>query len=202
MQTNERVTNAYHRLLAHFGIDTKRSDPSKWPSEGELMQRTVAQAAPDPSVGTSALRAALELAARDQWAAEAREINVVALLRDRGVSWREIAQHRGLVSAQAAQQRYQRLTRSPEVLIYAFRAVDDAEAAWHGQPCALPPGAFETGTIDFNPAMLRPFSGQTLEVRYGPVDLPVAESYLRAYAMVNGRRIAPTAAVQQELFGG
>jgi len=27
-------------------------------------------------------------------------------------------------------------------------------------------------------------------------------AYLRAYAQVDGRRIAPTAAVQEELFGG
>jgi hypothetical protein len=43
---------------------------------------------------------------------------------------------------------------------------------------------------------------RTLELRYGPADIPVMEPYLRAYALVNGRRIAVTEAVQIELFGG
>ena len=50
--------------------------------------------------------------------------------------------------------------------------------------------------------MPRPLSGRKLELRYGSVDAEVMPSYLRAYALVNGRRIAPTAAVQLELFGG
>jgi hypothetical protein len=63
-------------------------------------------------------------------------------------------------------------------------------------------GQYETGTLDFNPAALRPYSGRTLELRYGPAAIPVMEPHLRAYALVNGRRVAPTAAVQIELFGG
>jgi hypothetical protein len=118
------------------------------------------------------------------------------------VSWREIAHHRGLQSAQAAKQRYERLARQPGVRIYAFRAADGKGAPWHGDPDALSAGQFETGQIDFNPAAQRPYSGRTLELRYGPADIPVMEPYLRAYALVNGRRIAVTEAVQIELFGG
>lgn len=156
----------------------------------------------ESSAGTAELRAALELAGLDQRHAETWEINVVARLRERGVSWREIAHHRGLHSAQAAQQRYDKLTRPPEVVIYAFRVADDPGAPWHGEPEALPPGRYETGRIDFNPAAERPLSGRTLELRYGPVGIPPMEPHLRAYAQVNGRRIAPTGAVQVELFGG
>jgi hypothetical protein len=45
-------------------------------------------------------------------------------------------------------------------------------------------------------------SGRKLELRYGPVDAEPMPPHLRAYALVNGRRIAPTAVVQKELFGG
>ena len=168
------------------------------------MGRAVREAVEDPAVGTANLRAALELAAQDQSHAEGRERNVVSLLRARGVAWREIAYHRGLRSAQAAQQRYERLTQNeaPEVVIYAFREAGRADAPWHGDPDALPDGRFRTGSIDFNPAMPRPFSGCTLELRYGPVAADIMPAYLRAYALVNGRRIAPTAAIQNELFGG
>jgi hypothetical protein len=67
---------------------------------------------------------------------------VVSLLRARGVAWREIAYHRDLRSAQAAQQRYERLTQNeaPEVVIYAFREAGRADASWHGDPDALPDG--------------------------------------------------------------
>jgi hypothetical protein len=34
------------------------------------------------------------------------------------------------------------------------------------------------------------------EVRYGPADTCIMDPHLRAYALVNGRRIATTAAVQ------
>jgi hypothetical protein len=81
-------------------------------------------------------------------------------------------------------------------------AADEPGAPWHGVPDALPAGQYQTGRIDFNPAAPRPYSGRTLELRYGPADIPVMEPHLRAYALVNGRRIAPTAAVQVELFGG
>lgn len=206
MQTDATITRAYHRLLEHFGTKEEKilldgGKPLGLPSEAELMQRAEREAH-DPAVGTAYLRAALELAGRDQRHAETREINIVARLRQRGVPWREIAQHRGLQSAQAAQQRYERLTRPPEVMIYAFRAADEKDAPWHGDPDALPAGEFETGTIDFNPAAPRPFSGRTLELRYGPVEAEAMAPHLRAYALVNGRRIAATAAVQTELFGG
>jgi hypothetical protein len=81
------------------------------------------------------------------------------------VSWREVAHHRGLQSAPAAQQRYERLTRPPEAVIYAFRTADEPGAPWHGPPDALPDGHYQTGTIDFNPAAPRPYSGRALELR-------------------------------------
>jgi hypothetical protein len=209
MITREMITSAYHRLLNDLGTEKERraisrNEPDDLPSEAELMSRATSQAALDSSIGTNHLRAALELAGRDQEYAETREINLVALLRDRGVSWREIAYHRGLRSAQAAQQRYDRLrlSRAPETLIYAFRDVGTKDAPWHGDPDALPAGRFETGLLDFNPSMPRPFSGRTLEMRYGPVEAEVMPSYLRAYALVAGRRFATTAAVQVDLFGG
>jgi hypothetical protein len=50
----------------------------------------------------------------------------------------------------------------------------------HGAPGALPPGRYETGRIDFNPALQRPRSGRTLEPRYGPAGIPVMEPRPRA----------------------
>ena len=204
--TRQRITAAYERLLDRFGTPAEKSAldlgaPLERPAEADLINRAIHNAK-DPSAGTSELRAALELAGLDQRAAETREINVVARLRERGVSWREIAHHRGLQSAQAAQQRYDRLTRPPEAVIYAFRAADEPGAPWHGTPDALPADQYQTGWIDFNPAVPRPYSGRRLELRYGPAAIPVMEPHLRAYALVNGRRIAATAAVQIELFGG
>lgn len=206
MITEQRITAAYHRLLDRFGSpDEKnalsRNAPLERPTEADLMNRALDDAS-SSSAGTTDLRAALELAGLDQRNAETREINVIARLRERGVSWREIAHHRGLQSAQAAQQRYERLARQPDAVIYAFRAADEGGAPWHGAPDALPAGQYETGTIDFNPASQRPYSGRTLELRYGPVDFPVMEPHMRAYALVNGRRVAATADVQIELFGG
>ena len=204
--TQQRITAAYQRLLDRFGAPgektaPRRGAPLRLPTEADLMNRAIDDAG-NPSAGTTDLRAALELAGVDQRNAETREINVVAHLRERGVSWREIAHHRGLQSAQAAKQRYERLARQPEIEIYAFRAADETGAPWHGAPDALPDGQYETGTIDFNPAAPRPYSGRTLELRYGPAEFPVMEPHLRAYALVNGRRIAATADVQTELFGG
>jgi hypothetical protein len=204
--TQQRITAAYQRLLERFGTPGEknamnRSAPLDRPTEADLINRAVDDAK-DPSAGTTDLRAALELAGLDQRNAETREINVIARLRERGVPWREIAHHRGLQTAQAAQQRYERLTRPPEAVIYAFRAADEPGAPWHGAPDALPAGQCQTGTIDFNPAAPRPYSGRMLELRYGPAGIPVMEPHLRAYALVNGRRVATTAAVQIELFGG
>ena len=50
--------------------------------------------------------------------------------------------------------------------------------------------------------MPRPYNGRRLELLYGPAGIEVMEPHLRAYALVNGRRIAVTKAVQIELFGG
>ncbi|MGA9830000.1 MAG: hypothetical protein WBQ71_02670 [Trebonia sp.] len=206
MITQQRITAAYQRLLDRFGAPGEktaplRGAPLRLPTEADLMNRAIDDAG-DSSAGTTDLRAALELAGVDQRNAETREINVVAHLRERGVSWREIAHHRGLQSAQAAKQRYERLARQPEIVIYAFRAADETGAPWHGAPDALPDGQYETGTIDFNPAAPRPYSGRTLELRYGPAEFPVMDPHLRAYALVNSRRVAATADVQTELFGG
>ena len=206
MITQQRIMAAYQRLLDRFGTSSEKSalsrgGPLERPTEADLISRAIDDAK-DPSTGTTDLRAALELAGLDQRNAETREINVVARLRERRVSWREIAHHRGLQSAQAAKQRFERLTRPPEAVIYAFRAADEPGAPWHGAPGALPDGQYETGMIDFNPAAQRPYSGHRLDVRYGPADIPVMEPHLRAYALVNGRRVAPTATVQIELFGG
>lgn len=206
MITKQRVTAAYERLIDRFGTPAEktaldRGAPLERPAEADLINRAIDNAR-DPSAGTTELRAALELAGLDQRSAETREINVLARLRERGVSWREIAHHRGLQSAQAAQQRYDRLTRPPEAVIFAFRAADEPGAPWHGTPDALPADQHETGRIDFNPAMPRPYSGRRLELLYGPAGIEVMEPHLRAYALVNGRRIAVTKAVQIELFGG
>jgi hypothetical protein len=205
--THERIVNAYHRLLESFGAPGEKDGPDGdlplgRPTEAELMNRAIEDANRNPLVGTTELRAALELAGLDQRLAETREMNIVTLLRARHVSWREIAHHRGLQSSQAAKQRYDRLARQPEVVVYAFRAAEKAGAPWHGDPDALPDGQYETGTIDFNPPSPRPFSGLTLEVRYGAVAAEIMPPYLRAYARVNGRQVAVTSAVQQELFGG
>lgn len=166
------------------------------------MNRAIDDASRNPSVSTADLRSALELARLDQRLAETREMRILTLLRARQVSWREIAHHRGLQSAQAAKQRYDRLVRQPEVVVYAFRAAGKADALWHGDPDALPDGQYETGTLDFNPPSPRPFSGLALEVRYGTVRAEMMPPCLHAYAWVNGRQVAVTSAVQQELFGG
>jgi hypothetical protein len=169
----------------------------------DLIARVIAATAgADPPGGTADLRAALELIAADQQAADFREVNVMELLRRRGVSWREIASHRGLGSAQRAQQRFQHLTRQPGALIYAFRVMDEPGAPWQGDPDALPPDGFETGLIDFSPAQPSPYSGRTLEVRYGDVGDDGQAPYLRAFAVVNNRRVGTRVDVQHELFGG
>jgi hypothetical protein len=204
--TQQRITAAYQRLLDRFGTSNEknaaeRGAPLERPTEADLINRAVDEAK-NPAVGATELRAALELVGLDQRNAETREINVVNRLRERGVSWREIAHHRGLQSPQAAKQRYERLARQPDFVIYAFRAADESGAPWHGAPHELPSGHYESGIIDFNPAEQRPYSGRRLELRYGPVDLPVMEPHMRAYALVNGRRLAATEAVQIELFGG
>ena len=86
-------------------------------------------------------------------------------------------------------------------LIYAFRVLGGEPGPWHGEPKALPEGSFITGTIDFNPATPGPFSGKTLEVRYGPVADDGLPTYLQGYTTVNGRSMRATALVQDVLFG-
>lgn len=109
MITQQRMAAAYQRLLDRFGTLSEKNAlnfgaPLERPTEADLIDRAIDDAK-NPSAGTTDLRAALELAGLDQRNAQTREINVVARLRERGVSWREIAHHRGLQSAQAAQQR-------------------------------------------------------------------------------------------------
>ena len=201
MNKNELIAWAQRRLLDRYGTAGERRNPQP-PSAGSLIQRVLQAAlSPKPQADDTDLRAAMALVAADRWEAESREANLIALARGRGLPWREIALHLGLDSGQAAQQRADRLNRPPATLIYAFRAADEAGAPWHGNPDALPPGEYETATIYFNPAQPRPFSGRLLELRYGPVDEGCEPSYLRAYTTVNNRRVAPTTAVQKELFG-
>lgn len=201
MITNESVTRAYSRLLDRFGTREQKTDPARRPSETALITSAINEATNSPDGDTTGLRAALELTAKDQQHAQDREANVVALLRQRGVPWHEIAFHRGLGSAQAAEQRYRRIGMPPQTMIYAFRAAGDPDEAWHGDPDALPAGQFDTGYIDFAPGIPRPYSGHRLEIRYGPVDLDVEPGYLRAYTRVNGRQVATAREVQHELFG-
>jgi hypothetical protein len=203
MLTSQMVAEAQQRLIDRFGTATERRNRLHPPQPGDLIRRVVSAAAsPKPTADGTDLRSAMALVAADRWATDSRELNLITLARQSGLSWREIAWHLGLDSAQSAQQRHQRLARTPDTVIYAFRLADEKGAPWHGNPGALPGGKYETGTIDFNPARPGPFSGRTLEVRYGPVDADYKPSYLRAYALVNNRRIAATADVQEELFGG
>src|SRR5258708_33302078 len=202
MSRAELIYEAQRRLIDRYGTLEDEQNPHKVVL-AELINKVVgANATADRPGGTADLRAALELVAADQHAADSRELNVMELLRRRGVSWRQIAWHRGVDSAQRAQQRFQRLSRQPAVLIYAFRVADETDAPWHGEVDALAPGEYETGLIDFNPARPGPYSGRTLEVRYGDVGDDGMEPYLRAFAMVNNRRIGTRANVQHELFGG
>jgi hypothetical protein len=222
--TREAITAAYHRLLEDLGSDKEktaimRDHPEDLPAEADLMRRAVETVLQDPARDVTDLLAALQLAGQDQSLAEGREANVVALLRGRGVSWRAIAQYRGLESPQAARQRYERLTnRSPYEpvvdgryvpatmtvtgeLIFAFRIADEPGATWFGDPDLLD-GGYETTRFPFVPDVPRPpFSGRTLEVRHGHVQAEVLPGYLRAYPMIGNRRIAMTAATQTALFG-
>lgn len=203
MQRNELIDLAQRRLVGRFGTSAERRGLPLAPPAGELIARVIAAAASEaPTADDTDIRSALTLVAADRWATESRELNLITLARQGRMPWREIAQHLGLGSEQAAQQRYQRLARSPETLIYAFRVAGEKDTPWHGRPDALPDGEYQTGTIYFQPSQAGPFSGQTLELRYGPVDLPCEPGHLRAYAQVRNRRIAPTTEVQQELFSG
>jgi predicted XRE-type DNA-binding protein len=91
--------------------------------------------------------------------------------------------------------------RPRPTLIYAFRVLGDQPGHWHGEPGALPEGHYQTGRIDFNPGPdPSPYTGTTLEVRYGPVPDDGLPAYLQGYTTVNGMRIRATATVQAELF--
>lgn len=201
MSMPEMIHEALQRLIDRHGTDETRQNPHH-AVLADLINSAVGTAVADNSPATlEDLRAALLLVAPDQQAADSREVNVIELLRRRGVSWREIAWRRGLGSAQRAQQRFQQLTRRPTALIYAFRVVGQDNALWHGDFDALAPDEYETGLINFMPARTGPYSGRTLEVRYGDIGDDGMEPYLRGHAMVNNRRIGLRADVQQELFG-
>ena len=205
MNTN-RVADASHHLLTRFGGYDRAEEEARRklpPDAAVLIQRVIkAAASPQPTADSADLRCALALVASDRWAADSREINLVELARRRGMSWRDIGWSLGLDSAQAAQKRFQKLTQEPEILVYAFRLAGEKDAAWHGKPDLLRNGRFESGTLDFNPARPGPFRGRTLEFRYGPVHEECPPPYMRAYALLNNRRVALTTALQNELFTG
>jgi hypothetical protein len=198
MEITQQVAKAVGRLFMRYCSAEERKQPP--PPAAVLISRVLtAAASPEPTADAADLRDALALVAADQWATEARELNLIKLARDRKMSWRDIAWSLGLDSPQAAEKRFQRLTRPPEILIYAFR-VAESDEPWYGKPGALPPGSYETGFIHFNPARPGPFQGHMLELRYGPVDEEVMPGPMRAYAQVDNRRIAVTALVQNTLF--
>lgn len=69
-----------------------------------------------PDVGPDDVGAALGLFEDMRLSLDRLETQVVIEARRRGMDWRQIAQHRGLNSSQAASQRYQRLmTRLEEI---------------------------------------------------------------------------------------
>lgn len=201
MSRPEMINQALQRLIDRHGTEQDRQNPQR-AVLAELITSTLSATVEDDSPDAlEDLRAALLLVAPDQQAADSREVNVTGLLRRRGVSWREIAWRRGLGSAQRAQQRFQHLTRRASFLIYAFRIAGLDTEPWHGEFDALPKGSYETGVINFMPERTGPYSGRTLEVRYGDIGDDGMEPYLRAYAMVNYRRIGLRADIQHELFG-
>ena len=200
MSRSELINQAVQRLVCRHGTEEDKRNPHRTVL-ADLITKTVQAAVQhDSADALEDLRAALLLVAPDQQAADSREVNVTELLRRRGVSWREIAWRRGLGSAQRAQQRFQHLTRGPGALIYAFRVAGEGVGTWRGEFNMLPEGSYETGVINFMPERTGPYSGRTLEVRYGDVGDDGMEPYLRAYAMVNFRRIGLRADVQHELF--
>jgi len=222
MLTKEMITQAYHRLLGQLGDEhekraTERNRPDQLPTEADLISRAVNDDIDHPAADPADLLAALQLTAQDQSNAESREVNVVSRLRSKDVSWRVIAQYRGLESPQAARQRYERLARrSPaahqagtpdtmiveDTLVYAFRIAGEEDATWHGEPELMPAEPYETVPFSFVPDLPRPpFSGRTLEFRVGRVRAEVLPGHLRAYPLVGNRRIGMTAATQQALLG-
>lgn len=222
MLTKDLITQAYQRLLGQLGDEDERSAiergrPDRLPTEAELIRRAVRDDGDHPAADPADLLAALQLTAQDQSNAEGREVNVVSRLRSKDVSWRVIAQYRGLESAQAARQRYERLARrSPtahqagtpgtmvveDTLVYAFRIAGEAEATWYGEPELVTAGPHETVSFSFVPDLPRPpFSGRTLDFRVGRVRAEVLPGHLRAYPLVGNRRVGMTAATQQALFG-
>jgi hypothetical protein len=198
MEVTQQVARANERLVSRYGNEEERKQ--HWPDPAVLIRRVlVAAAKPKPTADIADLRAALALVAADRWATETRELDLINLARARGMSWRDIAWSLDLDSSQAAEKRFQRLTRPPEAMIYAFRINEPGEP-WHGNPDALRTG-YETGFIEFNPARPGPFRGHTLEVKYGSAEEELMPGPMRAYAQVNNRRIPVTARVQMMLFG-
>lgn len=183
------------RLFKRYCTEEEQQSPP--PPAGVLIRRVLQNAS---TADINDLRAALALVAADQWDTESREMNLIELARGR-MSWRDIAWSLDLDSAQAAEKRFQRLTRPPAAVIFAFR-VDEPGEPWHGRPDVLPDGMYDFGFIDFNPARPGPFRGRTLEVRYGPTEEEVMPGPMRAYMQINNQRVPLSAQIQISLFGG
>jgi hypothetical protein len=96
-----------------------------------------------------------------------------------------------------------RRSRSQPV-IYFIQAEDGRTI---GDPDLLPAGQYGTGLLLFNPPNSDlPFAGQTLTVRFGAVPEPPTNPALSSWAHItladgSYRRLRPTLAVQDELFG-
>jgi hypothetical protein len=87
-------------------------------------------------------------------------------------------------------------------LVYAFRIAGEKDATWYGEPELRPSEPYKTVPFSFVPSLPRPpFSGWTLEFRFGRMSAKVLPGHLRAYPLIGNRRIGMTAATQQALFG-
>jgi hypothetical protein len=122
--------------------------------------------------------------------------------RDAGVPLQKLSEQLGVSVqrvSQMANSKHNGTARPGPALIYAAR-IAQPDAPWHGDPHALPDGAFDTGLIDFEPTVRNRFAGHRLELRYGPVPDDGLVAHMQAYTTVNGRRVRLTAALQQLLF--
>ncbi len=170
------------QLLSAIAALEAITDPAKRAKAGHTLQETMKGA-------TTTVRAITDAAVREQ--------------RDAGASLADIARALG-VSVQRVSQmatgKHGTGRRNPP-LIYAFRVADDpGDDGWYGEENALPQGQFETGFIDFEPAVRNRFAGHRLQVRYGPVPDDGLPPAMHAYTTVNGRRLRSTEKVQQLLF--
>jgi predicted XRE-type DNA-binding protein len=120
----------------------------------------------------------------------------VATLRQ-SMSGNEVAELLGVTKGRVSQMTNGRPYRKPPSTLYAARRA--GEDSWHGDPEALPPGEYQTATVNFDPTPTNSWAGQ-LEVRYGPVqdDMPPS---LHAYTLVAGRPMRATAKLHEILFG-